>query len=32
MPVTIGNTVGGFIFIGAVYSYFFKEELTTLPT
>jgi formate/nitrite transporter FocA (FNT family) len=27
-----GNIVGGFIFIGAVYYYSFKKELTTSPT
>ena len=32
IPVTIGNIVGGFIFIGAVYYYSFKKELTTSPT
>ncbi|MGV8074985.1 MAG: formate/nitrite transporter family protein [Syntrophobacteraceae bacterium] len=33
LPVTIGNIVGGFIFIGAVYFYSFKKELSTLsPT
>jgi formate/nitrite transporter len=29
IPVTIGNIVGGFIFIGAVYFYSFKKELST---
>jgi formate transporter len=28
IPVTIGNIVGGFIFIGAVYFYSFKKELS----
>jgi formate/nitrite transporter len=32
IPVTIGNIVGGFIFIGAVYYYSFKNELPTPPT
>jgi formate/nitrite transporter len=33
IPVTLGNIVGGFIFIGAVYFYSFKKELSTLsPT
>jgi formate transporter len=33
IPVTIGNIVGGFIFIGAVYFYSFKKELSTIsPT
>jgi len=33
IPVTIGNIVGGFIFIGAVYFYSFKKELSTMsPT
>ncbi len=30
IPVTIGNIVGGFIFIGAVYFYSFKKELSTM--
>ncbi len=30
IPVTIGNIVGGFIFIGAVYFYSFKKELSTI--
>lgn len=30
IPVTIGNVVGGFIFIGAVYFYSFKKELSTM--
>lgn len=29
IPVTLGNIVGGFIFIGAVYFYSFKSELST---
>jgi len=29
VPVTLGNIVGGFIFIGAVYYYSFKKELST---
>lgn len=29
IPVTIGNIVGGFIFIGAVYYWSFKKELST---
>jgi formate/nitrite transporter len=33
IPVTIGNIVGGFIFIGAVYYWSFKKELSTMsPT
>jgi formate/nitrite transporter FocA (FNT family) len=33
IPVTIGNIVGGFIFIGALYFYSFKKELSTMsPT
>jgi len=33
IPVTLGNIVGGGIFIGAVYFYSFKKELSTLsPT
>jgi len=33
IPVTIGNIVGGFIFIGAVYFWSFKKELSTIrPT
>jgi len=33
IPVTLGNIVGGFIFIGAVYFYSFKKELSTMsPT
>lgn len=33
IPVTIGNIVGGFLFIGAVYFYSFKKELSTMsPT
>ncbi len=33
IPVTIGNIVGGFIFIGAVYFYSFKKELSSIsPT
>jgi len=33
IPVTLGNIVGGFIFIGAVYFYSFKKELSTIsPT
>ena len=32
IPVTIGNIVGGLIFIGAVYYYSFKNELPTPPT
>lgn len=33
IPVTLGNIVGGFIFIGAVYFYSFKKELSTVsPT
>jgi len=32
IPVTIGNIVGGFIFIGAVYFYSFKKELSKLPS
>ena len=30
IPVTIGNIVGGFLFIGAVYFYSFKKELSTI--
>lgn len=30
IPVTIGNIIGGFIFIGAVYFYSFKKELSTM--
>jgi len=30
IPVTIGNIVGGFLFIGAVYFYSFKKELSTM--
>jgi formate/nitrite transporter len=29
IPVTLGNIVGGFIFIGAVYYWSFKQELST---
>jgi formate/nitrite transporter len=29
IPVTLGNIVGGFIFIGAVYFYSFKKELSS---
>ena len=29
IPVTLGNIVGGFIFIGAVYYWSFKKELST---
>ncbi|MBA4418100.1 MAG: formate transporter [Syntrophus sp. (in: bacteria)] len=29
IPVTIGNIVGGFLFIGAVYFYSFKKEIST---
>lgn len=33
IPVTIGNIVGGFIFIGAGYYWSFKKELSTIaPT
>ncbi len=33
IPVTIGNIVGGFVFIGAVYFISFKKELSTIaPT
>ena len=33
IPVTLGNIVGGGIFIGAVYFYSFKKELSTIsPT
>jgi formate/nitrite transporter len=33
IPVTLGNIVGGFLFIGAVYYYSFKKELSTIsPT
>jgi formate transporter len=33
IPVTIGNIVGGFIFIDAVYFYSFKKELSSMsPT
>ena len=33
IPVTLGNIVGGFIFIGAVYFYSFKKELSSMsPT
>ncbi len=33
IPVTIGNIVGGFIFIGAVYYWSFKKELSSIsPT
>jgi formate/nitrite transporter len=33
IPVTLGNIVGGFIFIGAVYFYSFQKELSTIkPT
>ncbi|MCX5798376.1 MAG: formate/nitrite transporter family protein [Proteobacteria bacterium] len=33
IPVTIGNIVGGFLFIGAVYYYSFKKELSSIaPT
>lgn len=33
IPVTLGNIVGGFLFIGAVYYYSFKKELSTMtPT
>jgi formate/nitrite transporter len=33
IPVTIGNIVGGFIFIGAVYYWSFKKELSSMsPT
>jgi formate/nitrite transporter FocA (FNT family) len=33
VPVTLGNIVGGFIFIGAVYFYSFKKELSSMsPT
>jgi formate/nitrite transporter len=30
IPVTIGNIVGGFIFIGAIYYISFKKELSTI--
>jgi formate/nitrite transporter FocA (FNT family) len=30
IPVTIGNIVGGFLFIGAVYFYSFKKELSSM--
>ena len=30
IPVTIGNIVGGFFFIGAVYFYSFKKELSSM--
>lgn len=30
IPVTLGNIVGGFIFIGAVYYYSFRQELVGL--
>ena len=30
IPVTLGNIVGGFIFIGAVYFYSFKKELSSM--
>ncbi|MBP1751152.1 MAG: formate/nitrite transporter family protein [Deltaproteobacteria bacterium] len=33
IPVTIGNIIGGFIFIGAVYFISFKKELSSVsPT
>jgi formate/nitrite transporter len=33
IPVTIGNIIGGFIFIGAVYYWSFKKELSSIsPT
>jgi formate/nitrite transporter len=33
IPVTLGNIVGGFVFIGAVYYISFKKELSTIaPT
>ena len=33
IPVTLGNIVGGFIFIGAVYFYSFQKELSSVkPT
>lgn len=33
IPVTLGNIVGGFIFIGAVYYWSFKKELSSIsPT
>jgi formate transporter len=31
IPVTLGNIVGGFIFIGAVYYWSFKRELSVSP-
>ena len=30
LPVTIGNIVGGFLFIGAVYYYCFRKEIPTV--
>jgi formate/nitrite transporter len=30
IPVTLGNIVGGFVFIGAVYFWSFKKELSTV--
>jgi len=32
IPVTIGNIVGGFLFIGAAYYWSFKKELSTVAT
>jgi formate/nitrite transporter len=33
IPVTLGNIVGGFLFIGSVYFYSFKKELSSIsPT
>jgi formate/nitrite transporter len=31
LPVTIGNIVGGFFFIGAIYYYAFRKEIAALP-
>jgi formate/nitrite transporter len=31
LPVTVGNIVGGLVFVGAAYSYCFKRELAAAP-
>ena len=31
LPVTAGNIVGGFVFVGAAYSFCFKHELPAAP-